>query len=123
MVSPATQKSTLDQQQVADWLRIFVEPGQVVEVRILNTAKQTVSGYFDDMAKAARAALLWSGKAPAVYFTLNKIKPDLLARANNRLVERAKNTTADADVVRRRWLFIDFDPKRPAGISSTEAEH
>src|SRR5262249_10794470 len=27
------------------------------------------------------------------------------------------------DVVRRRWLLLDFDPIRPAGISSTDAEH
>ena len=32
-------------------------------------------------------------------------------------------TTGDGDVVRRRWLPIDADPVRPAGISATDAEH
>jgi hypothetical protein len=32
-------------------------------------------------------------------------------------------TTADHDVLRRRWLPIDCDPKRPAGISSSDEEH
>src|SRR5207247_1842544 len=27
------------------------------------------------------------------------------------------------DILKRRWLLIDFDPVRPTGISSTDAEH
>lgn len=49
--------------------------------------------------------------------------PSLLARATNRILHRAKTTTSDADILRRRWLLFDFDPKRPAGISATDAEH
>ena len=40
-----------------------------------------------------------------------------------RLVERAKQTTSDHDILRRRFLPLDFDAVRPSGISSTEAEH
>ncbi|HMF13204.1 MAG TPA: hypothetical protein VKE94_12895, partial [Gemmataceae bacterium] len=29
----------------------------------------------------------------------------------------------DADVLRRCWLPFDFDPKRPAGVPSTDEEH
>ena len=109
---------------VADALRVLTEPGQVVELRILNAPRVgTVSGYFDDPEKLADAAARWSGKAPAVYVTPNPVNPALLARANNRLVERVRSTTADADVVRRARLFLDFDAVRPAGISSTDAEH
>jgi hypothetical protein len=32
-------------------------------------------------------------------------------------------TTSDTDIVGRRWLLVDFDPVRPAGISSTKREH
>jgi hypothetical protein len=110
--------------QVAEWLRVFVESGQVFEVRILNAPRAgTVSGYFNDVDKAAKAAAGWSGKAPAVYFTLNPVNPALLARASNRLEERSKSTTSDDHVIGRRWLFIDFDPQRPAGISSNDEEH
>lgn len=38
-------------------------------------------------------------------------------------MERARSTTSDSDILRRCWLFFDFDPRRPAGISSTDAEH
>jgi hypothetical protein len=47
----------------------------------------------------------------------------LLARACNRVVSYAEPTTSDRDILRRRWLLIDVDPKRPSGISSSDAEH
>jgi hypothetical protein len=53
----------------------------------------------------------------------NPVNPALLARANNRLRERVTGATKNSDIVRRRWLLMDFDPVRPTGISSTEAEH
>lgn len=34
----------------------------------------------------------------------------------------ARETTADKDVLRRRWLPIDIDPKRPAGIMASAVE-
>ena len=106
-----------------DAARLMLEHGSVAELRILNTNKRTVSGYFTDFDKLADAAAEWDGKAPGVYFTLNPLNPDLLARSSNRLTEWARVTTADTDIVRRRWLPIDCDPVRPTGISSTEEEH
>lgn len=106
-----------------DAARMVLEPGSVAELRILNTRRGTVSGYFDDFDKLAEAAGEWDGKAPGIYVTLNPVNPDLLARSSNHLTEYAKHTTSDADVLRRRWLPIDFDPVRPSGISSTDAEH
>ena len=41
----------------------------------------------------------------------------------NRAKTGAKNTTADADIPHLRWLLIDIDSKRPAGISASESEH
>ena len=85
----------------------------------------TVSGYFDGQHREdlIRAAMEWSGKAPAVYFTLNPVDPVVSARSLNRVKRfagtRPKITKSFAVV----WLPIDFDPKRPAGISSTDAEH
>ncbi len=104
-------------------LRVLFEPGDVAEQRILNTRHATVSGYFNDMGKLASAAMELSGKVPAVYITLNPVNPILLARSVNRLTEYAKNTTSDIDILCRRWLLLDFDPVRPAGISSSDEEH
>ena len=49
--------------------------------------------------------------------------PDLLARSCNRLKKFAATTTRDADIIALHWLPVDLDPKRPADISSTDAEH
>ena len=107
-------------------LGILAQPGQVVEVRILNIdgrRNRVDSGYFDDFAALARAIPAYNGRAEGVYITLNPVNPDLLARAANRVKPWSNLTTADGDIVRRRWLPIDIDPVRPSGISSSKAEH
>ena len=102
---------------------LLVGPGDVHEVRILNAGReQTVSGYFDDVDRLVAAVLPYDGRAN-VYITMNACHPALLARACNRLQTRARNTTTDADIPRRRHVLVDFDPVRPAGISSSEGEH
>ena len=63
------------------------------------------------------------GCAEGVYVVLNKLNPVLLARANNILKGGLRNTTTDADILEQRWLYVDVDPLRPAGISSTDVEH
>jgi hypothetical protein len=102
---------------------ILFQPGDVIELRALNIAGKTHAGYFSDFDKLANAAVRLSGKADGVYVVLNQINPELLARAANRLVIGPKNLTQDRDIIRRRWLPIDIDAKRPAGISSTDIEH
>lgn len=106
-----------------DAAALLLEPGSVAELRILHTPKGTVSGYFDDWSKLAEAAARWDGKAPGIYVTLNPVKPDLLARAANRVKEYAKATTNDEQIVRRIWLPLDFDPVKDSGISATDEEH
>ena len=99
------------------------DSGQVVELRCLGTKRGTVSGYFDDLTKLWAAAKSLDGTGVGVYATLNPVNPALLARAENRPVSYAKSTTSDTDILCRRWLPIDLDPVRPAGISSTDTEH
>lgn len=105
-------------------LGILLEPGHVYELRCPKAGKhKTISGYFDDFGTMARTAEALSGTVPAVYYTLNPVRPDLLARANNEHRYYAENTTGDSEVVRRLRLLVDTDPTRPAGISATDAEH
>jgi len=101
--------------------------GGVVEVRALADGA-THSGYFDDYAALARAAeaLDADPSVAGIYITLNTVNPALLARRANRIklrLSRKDATTADADIIRRRWLPVDIDPTRPSGVSSTDAEH
>src|SRR5260370_40769482 len=98
--------------------------GQVNEVRIPRAGRSgTISCYFDDPGKIADTIARFDGNVPGIYITLNPCNPALLARAANRMRERAEITTGDLDILRREWLLIDCDPKRPAGISSTDKEH
>jgi hypothetical protein len=123
-VTPGPSGSVFD--QIFGGAELIMEPGGVHELRILNAGRErTISGYFDDPMKLARAAteLDATGRYPGIYITLNPGNPDLLARARNRALPYAKATTSDKDITRRRWLLIDSDPKRVSGISSTDAEH
>jgi len=96
----------------------------VFEIRIPKAGRhRTIRGYFNSANAAAKAVGVWSGKVPAIYLTLNPVNPALLARANNRMETYAESTTSDADILSRRWLLIDVDPKRPAGISASDSEH
>ena len=101
--------------------------GGVVEVRALADGA-THSGYFDDYERLACAveALDADPSVAGIYVTLNAVNPALLSRRANRIkmrLGRKDATTADADIIRRRWLPIDIDPIRPSGVSSTETEH
>jgi hypothetical protein len=103
---------------------LLMRPGDVHEVRIPKAGRLgTISGYFDNAEALADAVGPLDGTVPAIYITLNPCKSALLARAANRLQDRVQVTTADGDILRRRWLLIDLDPVRPAGISSTDREH
>jgi hypothetical protein len=71
----------------------------------------------------ARAALELTPYARGVYFTLNPLKPDLLARRANRVAWAEEGEQAgDKDVLCRRWLLVDADPLRDPLVSSTDAE-
>jgi hypothetical protein len=97
--------------------------GDVVELRIPKAGRlRTISGYFDDFGKLAEAIEMHSGNFEGIYYTLNPVNRALLARANNNAKEYAQATTNDRDVIRRRWLLIDIDPVRPAGVSSSNLE-
>lgn len=107
-------------------LEVLTEPGQVVELRIPEAEGikgRTDSGYFKNYGELAKVAASYTRRAHGVYVTLNPVNPDLFARSADAVKERAKLTTSDGDILRRRWLPIDLDPERPSGISSTDAEH
>lgn len=105
--------------------RLFVHPGEIVEVRALGVdgkPKLAMSGYFDDHALFSRAVQDFDRRVHAgVYFTLQVIDPRLIARACNRL-KPGDLTTSDKDTLAYRWLPIDLDPVRPAGIPSSDSE-
>lgn len=120
-----------DANEITHALRLWFQAGDVFEVRVLDAVsadyrrEHIESGYFDyEHISAVPEALKRLLSFRGVYVTVNPVNPDLLARAVNRLRPAGRNpTTADTDIVRRRWLLIDCDPRRAAGVSSSNAEH
>ena len=112
-----------DLDQIRQSLDVLFELGDVVELRAFKNRRCTISGYYDDFDRLARDAAKVNRSCGGVYVTLNQIDNNLLARRANRYVEYADTTTSDPQVLRRRWLPIDLDPQRPAGISASDAEH
>lgn len=125
-----------DRAEILRALSVIVTTDQVTELRALGVTDTgftrsngisgharpyTVSGYFNDPAKMADAAL--GLNASGIYFTPNPVNPALLARASNKLLPNLKPTTGDADILYRHWLLVDLDPARPAGISASDSEH
>lgn len=109
-------------EEIARTIAVLFEPSAVVEIRAFK-GRKTVSGYFDDHEALVEEADELDRRGFAVYVTLNRVNPDLLARAANRTREVYKEpTTSDNDVERRLWLPVDFDPVRPTDVSSTAEE-
>jgi hypothetical protein len=112
--------------QVAGALALLFDTGQVVELRAL-FGDATASGYYEDMAQlASDVEKVEAAQPQGTYVTLNEANPALLSRRANRTKMRLGKkdaTTADADIVRRRWFPIDIDAIRPSGVSSTDTEH
>jgi hypothetical protein len=112
--------------QVEAGLRLFVRAGQVVELRALPHDGAVQGGFYDhdhlaDMARVA-VELSQGGRFKGVYSTLNPVRSALLAHSPNRVSPARKGLAKDADVERRRWLLIDLDPRRPAGVSAADLE-
>ncbi len=118
-------------EQALHAIGVLFEPGDVIEVRALdvdrtpNRGGVTYSGYFkfeavDEISQAIQSIV---NRAEGIYVVLNPVDPALLSRSVNRLQAKPKHTTKDEDITQWRWLYIDLDPVRPAGISSSEQEH
>lgn len=108
---------------IAAQLALFVAPSQVTELRALHVGQKgrTFAGFFDgtQLREMARHALALSRQAAGVYFVPNPINPSLLDRCPNKtinVVRRgsviAPELTRDADIIERRYLFVDVDVRR-----------
>jgi putative DNA primase/helicase len=106
--------------------------GSLVELRIPKSSYGTIIGFFRDREKLVQAIEEYSGKVPAVYYTLNAPAPELYD--NTQLKDQANvgvHGCKDDEVMVRNWLLIDCDPIRIDGdgkpladqkVSSTDAE-
>ena len=110
---------------------------EVTEVRILRSdpylmingrreyVGKTISGYYDRENYQKLVSDIQNYEADpnttAIWTTLQRCSPDLLARSANRL-KQATETTLDAQITDFVVFPIDVDSGQPAGVSASEAE-
>jgi archaellum biogenesis ATPase FlaH len=93
----------------------------LVEIRLIGSNK-TASGYFTN-AKTLIEAIKPYTETHNIYFTLNKIDPACYGREQrDRILQRVKNTTSDAEILCRDWILVDLDARRLSGVCSTKEE-
>lgn len=95
---------------------------QLFEIRIIGDKIKPMSGYFKDVETLVDAFDKVDLRQANVYITLNKLNDALYSRQQADRFLVSKNTTSDKEVESYDWLFIDLDPERPTGISSTDDE-
>ena len=118
------QNAWIDEEQLRKALYILKPEGQLFELRaLLKSPKKSISGYFTDIETAITELKKQHLRNWNVYITLNTIKDACYGRLQHDcFVASPEVTTSDPDVSYYQWLFIDFDPVRPSGISSSDAE-
>lgn len=117
------QTAYVDEKEVRKALGILFQPGDLFEVRIIGTAKKDIlSGYFKDADTMIAAFDKVNLRNRNVYVTLNSVSHDCFSRAQHEMMMAGVTSTQDEDVRGYQWLFVDLDPVRMAGISSTDDE-
>jgi len=103
-------------------LAILFDERAIVELRAFGAFGDVVSGFYEDHDALARDTAILDRNSYQAYVTLNEIYPASSRRVLNTIVHKVDSTTADRDIIRRRWLPVDVDPVRPSGTSSTRQE-
>lgn len=113
----------IDAEEVKKAVSLLQNNGSVFEVRAIGTAKKDiVSGYFRDAETLLKALDTIDVRMRNIYITLSELKEECFARSQSERFLKSPQTTSDQDVERYRWLFVDLDPVRMTGISSSEQE-
>lgn len=115
----------IDETQIYKWCDIFGKSGSLVEVRVIDSKGKIYSGYFKSVDAIINAIRPYDRMHVQIYFTLNEINDGCYSRVQHDKiipVSSKEPTTGDNDIDRRKFVLIDLDPKRPAGVSSTNAE-
>lgn len=117
-------KGYIEPDEVQKAIKTLQAPNEVFEVRVVGTSrrKDILSGYFQDADTLLRELDNIDVRGRNIYITLGRVKEECFARYQSEHFESNPNTTSDTEIISYRWLFVDLDPVRPAGISSSDEE-
>lgn len=123
----AVGKKIFEPDEIRKTIQALKDYEELFEVRFLEAnGKRVSSGYFRDVEVMLDQLSRLNSSDSNVYITLNSIKPECYSRAQRdkfiQIVQGKIPTTSDTDIVGYEWLFIDADPKRPSGVSSTDEQ-
>lgn len=96
--------------------------GMLFEIRILQGRGKSLSGYFRDVDTAVTALESLTEhqlRGANIYFTLNRIQEDCYSRRQKDQLIIPEETTQDTEITGYDWIFIDIDPIRVKGTSSS----
>lgn len=113
-----------DKSEIIKALELLKDNGDLFEIRIL-CGNATYSGYFRDASEAVTELSKMNLSGANTYFTLNHVKDACFSRIQaHRIIKMyGKNpTTSDNDIDSYSFLFIDIDPVRVSGTSSSNDE-
>jgi len=107
------------------WWDVFHSDNPLTEIRLLgtvNSRKRTASGYFTDCETALRAIQEYPEEL-GVYAPINEIKQSCYGKSQHDvIIDSPASTTSGNDIEGRRWILLDFDPKRAADTNATDIE-
>jgi hypothetical protein len=128
-LEPLTEIDLKRVELIEHFFRTIRQSGDLIEIRAWHDESTGIrgrnSGLYNNLRKAAFAAIRLSNEGQHVYFTLNPVDPNSICakkRELNKVIRKAFFTTKDYHVACRRLYLFDSDPKRPSGVCSTEAE-
>lgn len=120
----AVGQKLFDPDEIRKTINVIKPEGELFEVRCLEAnGRKVYSGYFKSPESLIDQLCRLNSTDSNIYITLGKVKEDCYSREQReKFVMNAKNTTNDNDIVGYKWLFVDVDPQRPAGVSSSEEQ-
>lgn len=110
-----------DEAEIRKGIQQVNPEGDVFEIRVIGKGKP-ISGYFKDVDTLLKELGKIDLRNVNVYVTLNQLNGSLFSRQQSERFVAGANCTHDNEVVGYKYLFIDLDPKRASGISSSDEE-
>lgn len=119
-----SSRKLFESEEICKAIQALKDDGELFEIRVLESnGKRVSSGYFRDTETLLEQLSKLNSSDSSVYITLNNIKPECYSREQrDKFITNIKVQTSDNDICGYEWLFIDVDPKRPAGVSSTDEQ-
>lgn len=104
--------------EIQEGLEVLFRHSTCIEIRALEVpdgkyTHKTVSGYFNDLEKAAREAWKLDRAGAKAIYVVGDVDPLLLAKAANRIEMRPHDATSKEHVTQRRWFLLDIDVPKP----------